>query len=437
MAKGNSMAVSRRQFLIGAGLAAAASAGGLTACGSSSAGASADGSADLAFTWWGNDVRNKNTANAVAAYTGANPKVKISQQPGEWASYWDKLATQTAGNTAPDIIQMDVAYISEYGSRGALLDLEKYGADVSKFAEGTVDSGKVGGKLVGVNAGINALVILANPKVFEKAKMDIPDDKTWTWDSLMSVASEVAAAADVPTGIASMFPTDVMFAAWLRQNGKELFTDQGLGFEAADAQGWFDLMDKYQKAKAMGTPSAMTEEATKPIDQAAIAVGSAAMQTSNSNQLEALSAAAGTELKILRFPSLAGKATERKAWYKASQLFSASARSKNPEAAAAFINWMVNSPEAANANLAERGIPCNTDIAAAIQPKLSKVQQTVSKFIADIKPELGGILPNPPAGGGTLGGVMLRYETDVLFGKSSPAEAAQKFVDEVKSNLTA
>jgi multiple sugar transport system substrate-binding protein len=234
-----------------------------------------------------------------------------------------------------------------------------------------------------------------------------------------------------------MFPTDVMFAAFLRQNGKELWQDKSLGFEAADAQAWFDLMVKYQKAKAMGSPSAMTEEATKPVDQAAIAVGSAAMQTSNSNQLEALSAAAGTELKILRFPSLAGKATERKAWYKASMLFSASSRSKDPKAAVAFINWLVNSPEAANANLAERGIPANTEIAALIKPKLSKVQQTVAKFIADIKPELGNDLPNPPAGGGTLGSVMLRYETDILFGKSSTADAAQKFVDEVKSNLTA
>jgi multiple sugar transport system substrate-binding protein len=403
------MPVNRRQFLLG-GLAAAAATAGLSACGGGSSDAgSADGSADLQFTWWGNDVRNKNTANAVAAYTAANPKVKISQQPGEWASYWDKLATQTAGNTAPDIIQMDVAYISEYGSRGALLDLEKNGADVSKFAEGTVDSGRVDGKLVGINAGVNALVILANPKIFEKAKVDLPDDTTWTWDSLMDVASEVAAKANVPTGIAAMFPSDVMF----------------------------DLMVKYQKAKAMGSPSAMTEEATKPVDQAAIAVGSAAMQTSNSNQLEAVSAAAGTELKILRFPSLAGKATERKAWYKASMLFSASSRSKDPKAAVAFINWLVNSPEAANANLAERGIPANTEIAALIKPKLSKVQQTVAKFIADIKPELGDDLPNPPAGGGTLGSVMLRYETDILFGKSSTADAAQKFVDEVKSNLTA
>ena len=78
----------------------------------------------------------------------------ITAQPGEFCSYWDKLATQTAGGTAPDIIQMDMNYISEYGTRGALLDLEQ--PDISKFVEGTVDSGKIDGKLVGINAGINS-----------------------------------------------------------------------------------------------------------------------------------------------------------------------------------------------------------------------------------------------------------------------------------------
>ena len=57
----------------------------------------------------------------IAAYQAANPNVKIEGQPGEFTSYWDKLATQTAGGTAPDIIQMDMNYISEYGNRGALL----------------------------------------------------------------------------------------------------------------------------------------------------------------------------------------------------------------------------------------------------------------------------------------------------------------------------
>ena len=157
------------------------------------------------------------------------PNVTLNGQPGEFGSYWDKLATQTAGGQAPDIIQMDMAYISEYGNRGALLDLGKNGADTSKFIEGTVDSGKINDQLVGVNAGINSAVIVANPKIFEKAKMDLPDDKTWTWDQLSEVAAEVASKAGVPFGVVgNLFGADPMFGAYLRQNGKELFTRERL-----------------------------------------------------------------------------------------------------------------------------------------------------------------------------------------------------------------
>src|SRR5688572_11534737 len=121
------MAMNRRQFLIGAGgLAAAATTMGLGACapgsqggGSEAGGQQEGGATTLALAWWGNPTRNKNTEAMIAEYMKANPNVQISAQPGEFSSYWDKLATQTAGGQAPDIIQMDMNYISEYGSRGA------------------------------------------------------------------------------------------------------------------------------------------------------------------------------------------------------------------------------------------------------------------------------------------------------------------------------
>lgn len=429
------MGVNRRQFLLG-GLAAAATTMGLVGCApgsSNSGGGGGDASsAELAFTWWGNDVRNKNTTTAIDAYTKANPGVKISPQPGEWASYWDRLATQVAGNTAPDIIQMDMAYISEYGNRGALLDLS--GVDTSKFIEGTVDSGKINGTLNGINAGINCLVILANPKIFEKAGVDLPDDKSWTWDSLVETSAEVANKTKLTFGFQSLV-SDNLFQAWIRQQGKQLFTPEGMGVETADVQGWFDYLVKAQKAGAIGTPSQITEEAAKSLDQSAIVVGTAALALSNSNQLEAITAAAGTDLTMLRYPTIAGNSAERKAWYKASMLWSASARTKNPDAAVAFISWLVNSPDAANILLAERGMPANSEMQAAIKPKLSKVQQTVQTFLNDIQPELADTPIAPPPGGGKIGDVMLRFATEVLFGRQSTAEAAQKFMDEMKSNM--
>lgn len=436
------MASTRRQFLLRTGgLAAAATTLGLAACAPGATGGSGSqggggggGETNVALAWWGNPTRNKNTQAMIDAYMKANPDVKISGQPGEFGSYWDKLATQTAGGTAPDIIQMDMAYIAEYGSRGALLDLKD--VDVSKFVEGTVDSGKINDQLVGVNAGINSALFFANPQIFEKAKMDLPDDKTWTWDQLIEVGAEVASKANVPFGVAGMVGSDALFGTFVRQQGKELFTPDALGFDVAEAQAWYELMVKAQKAKAIGSAEQISEESAKPLDQSAIVVNKAAIQYYNSNQLEAVSAAAGGELmEMLRGPSMTGKATDRKTWYKASMLWSASAKTKNPEAAVAWINWFANDQAAADIDKAERGIPPNAEILAGVTPKLSKAQQVVAKYITDIKPEVANTPIAPPPGGGTLGEVLFRNGIDVLFGKANPADAAKKFVDEVKSNL--
>jgi multiple sugar transport system substrate-binding protein len=428
------MALNRRQLLMG-GLGATATAMGLSACGGGSDGGSADGSTDLEFAWWGNEVRNKNTSAAIAAYTAANPKVKVSQQPGEFATYWDKLATQTAGNKAPDIIQMDMAYIAEYGKRKALLDLTKYGADTSKFVAGSVDSGKIDDKLVGINAGINTPVILVNPAVFAKAKVALPDDTTWTWDQMKQLGGEITAkAGNGIVGMQSPF-VDALLSAFLRQNGKQLFTESGLGFDVADVQPWFEMVAAYAQAKAIPSASQITEEASKSLDQQGLATGKAAMAMFWSNQVEAVNKASGAEMKVLRYPSVAGKATERKAWYKASMLWSASSRTKNPEAVVKMINWWVNSTECANINLAERGIPPNTDILTAITPKLSPAQASVAKFIQEIKPELADTPIAPPPGGGKIGDIMARHQADLLFGRATAADAAKKFVDEATSNL--
>src|SRR5215213_2997454 len=436
------MAINRRQFLVGAGgLAAAASTVGLGACapgasntGSQGGGGGSQGATTMTLAFWGNPTRNKNTQAEIDAYMKANPNLKIESQQSEFNSYWDKLATQTAGGTAPDIIQMDMNYISEYGSRGALLDLKD--VDTSKFREGTVDSGRINDQLVGVNAGINSALLFASPKVFEKAKMDLPDDTTWTWDQLMEVGAEVASKAGVPFGVAGLLNSDPLFATFLRQQGKELFTPTGLGFETAEAQAWYDLMVKFQKAKALGSPEQVSEEAAKPLDQQALVVGTAAIQYWNSNQLDAVSNAAGGELmEMLRGPSMTGKATDRKTWYKASMLWSASAKSKNAEAAVAWINWYANSPEAGNIEKAERGIPPNSELLAAVRPNLSAAQQRVAKYITDIAPEVATTPIAPPPGGGTIADKLLRHGIDVMFGRASTADAAQKFVDEVKSDL--
>ena len=120
-----------------------------------------------------------------------HPNVTITGETGVWASYWDKLSTQVAGNSAPDIVQMDEQYIRDYTKNGILADLGKLPIDTSKFASGLVATGTISGKVTALCAGMNSLSIVANPALFTKAGIDLPDAKTWTWDSMMTLADQV------------------------------------------------------------------------------------------------------------------------------------------------------------------------------------------------------------------------------------------------------
>ncbi len=129
----------RRNFI--AGVSATAATAALAACSSSATTASTPTADDtspvtLRFAWWGNDVRNKNTAQVIADYMKLHPNVTITGEPGEWGTYWDKLSTQVAGGNAPDIIQMDEQYIRDYSKKGILADLSKLPIDTEQVRQG-------------------------------------------------------------------------------------------------------------------------------------------------------------------------------------------------------------------------------------------------------------------------------------------------------------
>ncbi|MBA4103709.1 MAG: ABC transporter substrate-binding protein, partial [Arthrobacter sp.] len=149
--------LSRRKFQLGA--AAVALSLLATGCGTSS-GSESNEQVTLRFAWWGNEYLNAQTEKVIDAFEAEHPNIKIESEPGEWGSYWDKLATKTAANDAPDVIQMDQKYIAEYGGRGALLDLSKQsGIDTSKLDEEALASGQYDGAQYGLSTGQNAYVI--------------------------------------------------------------------------------------------------------------------------------------------------------------------------------------------------------------------------------------------------------------------------------------
>lgn len=418
--------------------AAAAAVLALSACGGGATPESADGTVELRFSWWGSDKRAQLTQAAIAAFEAENPKIKIKPEYGDWSGYWDKLATQVAANDAPDIIQMDEKYITEYSSRGALLDLSKYEIDTSKLDEAALNAGKSEDGLTGIAAGINAATIIANPAVFQAAGVALPDDKTWTWEDFGRISAELTEKSPKGTYGSAAYGTDeASLGVWLRQNGKSLYTSDGkLGFEPADIAEWWGFLKELSEKKAVPSASEVVEAEAAPLDQSGLAVGKNGLAFWWSNQLPALEKAAGSDLQILRFPSKTGEAADAQLWYKASQFWSASSRTKHPEETAKFIDFLANNEKAGAALLADRGVYPNTEVRAAIESKLTPADIKVVKFIDQIKGELGEAPAPPPKGAGAIQEIVKRYTSEVLFNRLSTDEAGKKAHDEMKTAIS-
>lgn len=408
----------------------------LTGCGNSpQAGkvGTAEDPVTIRFAWWGNDSRAKTTLEVIKDFEAANPTIKVQGENTEFSSYWDKMATQIAGGTTPDVFAMSGAYPSEYASRGVLLDLDKVKEqiDTSKFAEGTVDLGKIDGKQYTITAGVNSMSMVIDPQVFEAAGVPLPNDETWTWDDYVDIAAEIAKKSPAGTFGTTPMANDSFLAVWARQNNESLYTDDGkkMGISEGTLTRWFELNKKLMDTGGAPSASQTVEDGSAQPELTLMGQGKQAMKISWSNQMTSYS---GSPLVMMKMP---GESKQPGAWLRSSMEYAISSKSAQSKEAALFINYLVNNMDAATKIKSDRGMPANTDLKAGITPLLKEGQQKEAAYLDRIA-ELDVAPTKPfPAGSSATLEVLNRYNTDVLFGKISPQDAAKGFIAEVNQNL--
>jgi multiple sugar transport system substrate-binding protein len=390
---------------------------------------------EIRFSWWGNAGRAELTNKAIAEFEAANPNIKVKPEYGDIGGYFDKLATQMAANDAPDVITMGGAYPAEYANRGALLDLSKVSGslDLSKIDQGALENGQVKGKQYGVSTGANALAIVVNPAVFSAAGVPLPDDNNWSWEDFARTAADITAKSPQGTyGTATVLTHDSL-DAFARQRGESLYTQDGqLGLGKETVQDYFDYSLKLSDSGAAPSASETVEKLNVSTEQTLMGMGKAGMMLTWSNSLTALSKASGADLKLLKLP---GEKPTPGIWLQSSQFYTISARSKHTDAAAKLVNFLVNNQAAAKIIQSDRGIPGNADMRAAIQDLLTPQGKVEAEYInqigkMDFAPTYIG-----PTGSTAVSEITARINTEVLFKRLTPAQAAEQWISESKAAI--
>lgn len=403
--------------------------------------AAAGDGATIRFSWWGNPDRAQMTEEAVSAFEEEHPDITVETEFTDFDAYFDRLATAVAAGDEPDVITMGGAYPREYGSRGVLLDLGEASdiIDTSAYDEAALQNGYFDETQYGIPTGVNSFGVVANPQVFADAGVDMPDDDTWSWEDYAQIATEISASTpDDVYGAEDPTQPDTLDLYADQHTGQGLYTeDGGLAITPETVTGWFDYTSGLMESGATPEASISSELMGQPNpEQTLMGQGRAGMMFAWTNQLQAFADASGDELVMLRAP---GETTEQEPgqWLQASQLYTISANSDHPEAAAELVDFLTTSTAAADAIGSDRGVPAVSELREHLEPELEPVQQEEFGYIDRISELIDGDFVVGPTGSTESVPTLQRINENVLFGRTSPEEAGQQFVDEMNAAIDA
>jgi pectin-derived oligosaccharide transport system substrate-binding protein len=398
---------------------------------------------ELRMAWWGSQNRHDRTLKVIDMFQKEHPNITITSEYMGFGDYWTKMATEAAGNNLPDIMQQDYAYIAQYISKGLLMPLDGYVADgkikLDKVDEKQITGGKMDGKLYAVNLGTNSQTLVFDPALFEKAGVKLPGPD-WTWAEFEQTAIQLHEKLGIYGMGESLYDRQI-FKMWLKEHGKWLYNADGTALGYDDDKlfaDFFHMILRLQKAGVAPTREFDAARANLGVEDQLIVKEQAAIAQMWSNQVVAVSKAAGDRpLQLGLFPQGGAGATEGH-YLKPSQFFSITSQSKHPEEAALFIDYFTNSIEANKVLMAERGVPISADVRQALQPLLKPAEKATFDFISLVEQHSSPIPPpDPPAEPKIISDAYNPIVDQILYGQITPEEGAKLFREQATALLTA
>ncbi|MEZ5824356.1 MAG: sugar ABC transporter substrate-binding protein [Geminicoccaceae bacterium] len=178
---------------------------------------------------------------AIAAeFEAANPDIDIVIEDVAWGALQQRLTTDIAGGTAPDISIIGTRWLVDFVENDIVEPLSGYMDDEFKarFIDTFMAPSTIGGETYGLPVAASARAMYYNKGLLEQAGVGAPPAN---WDELKSAAEKISALGDDIYGFGLQgggdTETDAYYYYSLWTHGGDIITDgkSGLGSEAAIA----------------------------------------------------------------------------------------------------------------------------------------------------------------------------------------------------------
>jgi len=390
----------------------------------------------LRAIWWGGQDRTNRTQDAINKFLANNPGLSVDTESLAFSDYITRVSTQIAGGNAPDLIQMDYRYITEYAQRGTLEPLDDYiGKDLNlgDWPAAAIDSSRVDGKLYGINLGNNTNALFFDTVTWGKAGItEIPLNTEWT--KFFDMAAEVtkANAGGTYFGANDASGKAAAFDNWARQKGLSVYNGQEAGTPAEAVAEWFTM---WADARAKGAipPADIAALDEDTVDSNLIVQGYAGTAFVHSNSLIGYQKTSKNPLDMTTYPQGAGPHSGQ--YLKPSQMWSIYSGSPVKQDAIKLANFMVSEQEGALALGLERGVPASASIQDALRPTLDELNTRSLDYVVEVTKTVSPIPAPPPRGATEAESKLKEISQMVAFGQLTPEQGGQQYYDEANGIL--
>lgn len=320
------------------------------------------GPVTLRFAWWGGDERHQATLKAIEVYQQRNPGIRIEAEYGGWDGYYEKLVTQLAGGTAADLFQIDFAWVYELSSKGDLfLPLEGNPLmDISKFDRTfLLNYCAYDGKIIGVPTGLNGEIILVDTGLLGKSGISL--NTQWDWDNFFTEGRKVNAAnpgayllGSAPNGVRIF-----IFEKYLIQSAGGLIDEnKNILFTEQQAEEAFAYIKNLLDQKILVPFNESSPYGLRSWENPDWINSNLGILHSNASSL-AQDSGGKTSIMVASMP-VKRNAIDSGIYVRPSQIMVVNNNSAHRDAAAQFMNFFFNDPEAIEILSSTRGIPPTT-----------------------------------------------------------------------------
>ncbi|ALI57037.1 ABC transporter substrate-binding protein [Celeribacter marinus] len=334
---------------------------------------------ELRMSWWGGDSRHEATQAALQV-CGESLGHTIKPEFTGWSGHFEKVATQLAGGTEADIMQINWPWLPIFSKNGdGFADLRNFSdtIDLSQWSDEELEASTRNGALNGLPASVSGRIFFFNKTTFDKAGLAIPT----TFEDLMAagpIFAEKLGDNYYPLEGIGLDASLLIQMVVTQQTGKSFINPETneVQWSKEDLQAGLNMYQAMVENHVIKAWPDMAAAGNVALHENADWTsgkigGSYQWDTTFFKISDPLSE--GQELVPAGLLRVEGAQNDG-VYRKPSMVFSISANSPNQQAAAEVLNCMLTQPSGIDAMGSARGVP-SSDVAATQLLENGGIQQ--------------------------------------------------------------